>query len=168
MATDINSIDFGRDSYKAANYNDSRNALLRALAADDAEIEESSDTSAIDVVDAALPIPQKPTRAQTDEEGANSTMQALKLLGFTPGKELVEFIFKLTDEGSAVRIKMQSMSVAHNEDSISILIPSTIELHPPKLTEFTIRLNNIQYPVIYAGSVLKLGSIQMLSFVRTQ
>jgi hypothetical protein len=160
MATDINTIDFGRDSHKASTYNDSRDALLRALNEDQVTVSSQEDTSA----DAAIPS----SEPKASQETGNDTLTALKMLGFTPGKEVVEFIFKLADENSAVRIKMQSMSVAHNEDSISILIPSTIELHPPKLTEFAIKLNGIQYPVIYAGSVLKLGSIQMLSFVRTQ
>lgn len=159
MATDINAIDFGRDSHKASTYNDSRDALLRALNEDQVPVSSQEDTP----VDATIPSSEPKAT-----EAGNDTLTALKMLGFTPGKEVVEFIFKLADENSAVRIKMQSMSVAHNEDSISILIPSTIELHPPKLTEFTIKLNGIQYPVIYAGSVLKLGSIQMLSFVRTQ
>lgn len=158
MATDINSIDFGRDSLKASTYNASKDALLRALN------EEQVTTSPQEDTPAAIPS-SEPKAAQ---EASNDTLTALKMLGFTPGKEVVEFIFTLADNSSAVRIKMQSMSVANNEDSISILIPSTIELHPPKLTEFAIKLNDIQYPVIYAGSVLKLGSIQMLSFVRTQ
>ena len=166
MATDINSIDFGRDSYKAATYNDNRNALLRALASDDAESEESGDTAASGVSDAALP--QKSAHPHADEDGTNATMQALKLLGLTPGNEVVEFVFQLVSENSTLRIKIQSLSVARNADSISILIPSTVELHPPTLTEFTIKIDNIQYPVLYAGSILKLGSIQMLSFVRTQ
>lgn len=157
MDKNIKSIDFGRDSSKAASYNESRAALLRALNGEDTATPEEAEPEVTNSVVA------KPT-----QEAGNDTLTALKMLGFTPGKEVVEFIFKLADDNSAVRIKMQSMSVAHNEDSISILIPSTIELHPPKLTEFTIKLNNIQYPVIYAGSVLKLGSIQMLSFVRTQ
>lgn len=160
MATDINSIDFGRDSLKASTYNDSKDALLRALNEATVTVAPKEDTPA----DAAIPS----VEPKVTQEPGNDTLTALKMLGFTPGKEVVEFIFTLADKISVVRIKMQSMSVAHNEDSISILIPSTIELHPPKLTEFTIKLNGIQYPVIYAGSVLKLGSIQMLSFVRTQ
>lgn len=160
MATDINSIDFGRNSNKASTYNASKNALLQALNGDQITAAPQEDLLADAVIPASAP--------KAAQEAGNDTLTALKMLGFTPGKEVVEFIFKLADESSAVRIKMQSMSVANNEDSISILIPSTIELHPPKLTEFTIKLDGDQYPVIYAGSVLKLGSIQMLSFVRTQ
>lgn len=165
MATDINSINFGRNSHKAATYNAAKEALLQTLNGDPI-ITASPQEDTLTDADATAAIPSSEPKA-TQETG-NDTLTALKMLGFTPGKEMVEFIFKLADENSAVRIKMQSMSVANNEDSISILIPSTIELHPPKLTEFTIKLDDTQYPVIYAGSVLKLGSIQMLSFVRTQ
>lgn len=164
MATDINSIDFGRNSHKASTYNASKNALLQALNGDQVTAAPQEDLLADADADAVIPA----SAPKSTQAAGNDTLTALKMLGFTPGKEMVEFIFKLADESSAVRIKMQSMSVANNEDSISILIPSTIELHPPKLTEFTIKLDDTQYPVIYAGSVLKLGSIQMLSFVRTQ
>lgn len=156
----ITTIDFGRTSHKASHYQEHKELLQQLLSGD--PVESGQDATATPT--AAVPAVTQPADSAP---ASDSTSTALQMLGLTPKEETVEFVFPIPDT-SDLRLKIQTLAVAKNDDSISILIPSTIELFPPKLAEFTIKLSSVQYPVIYAGGVLRLGSIQMLSFVRTQ
>lgn len=154
-ATDL-ADDFGRNSYRAERFN-AQKATLAKLASGtyvpSSEKKQPAQEQAIQVPDVPSPI-QQPSQAE-----------ALKALGLSLKEETTEFVFA-TAENTQLRIKVQTLATTRNDDSISLLIPGTVEILPPKLNKFIIKQNDITYHVIYAGGVLQLGSMQMLSFVR--
>jgi hypothetical protein len=151
-ATQATTLDFGRSSAKSARFDNERQNLAKLLTKEDNAPEQETPT-------APVVVEQAPKNVPLSQEAA------LAALGLSLQQGTVEFVFPVEQE-NYLRIKVQILAITTTEDSISILIPGAVELTPPRLVQFSLKIDSVRHPVVYAGGVLRLGSMQMLSFVR--
>lgn len=85
---------------------------------------------------------------------------------FEPTKSTVELSFTSATPAATFALQLQPLTLTETDDSISIMIPSTLVIKPPKLTPFTLKVDGRPYTVVFAGGILKTDKASVISFLR--
>lgn len=91
--------------------------------------------------------------------------EALKTLGLVASESTVEFIYE--PEGhEPFSVSIRPLALTITEDNISLLVPPYLSVRPPKLIQFSLKVDAVIHKVVSVGTILKLEDMQVLSFVR--
>lgn len=154
--------DNGLNTPEAAKYL-AAEARMQALM--DGKITEPSETPAsADPTHYTVPptvVVEKKAELSKEERRA----EALKTLGLVASESTVEFIYE--PEGhEPFSVSIRPLALTITEDNISLLVPPYLSVRPPKLIQFSLKVDAVIHKVVSVGTILKLEDMQVLSFVR--
>lgn len=150
--TDISSIDTGADTEAARAYRKRQEQLQHLVT------HGPTRTNTTDV--------HTDTTVSPNQEDLPKQSDSPYTMTFAPTKSTIELSFTSSAPNATFALQLQPLTLTETDDSISIMIPSTLVIKPPKLTPFTLKVDGRPYTVVFAGGVLKTDKASVISFLR--
>lgn len=151
------------DAFKSPKKTNNKKATTQVKEPEDAEV-VTVEVSSKDALQSSVPSIVKPEASKQVQNDKSAVIVVENK------KVEVEFIinFSTPEAGNKVfSVTIKTVSVDIYEDCVSILIEDSVDIKPPNLTPFTLKVRGEDYNVIFAGGRHKLcNKYTNLSFVR--